>query len=147
MQQTTIAQRQQAGHRAEAAMRGADSHRLFGDASLKRVAMMGLLAACLAVTQLAQASDVTTAGGGSAEEVFGVTGMHLTESLDDKALETIRGRYVDVRVLGEGSEDSVILWDERSRRGTGNGGNGTGRSLSTGLGNQQSTTVTTRRGQ
>ncbi|SEL05077.1 hypothetical protein [Halomonas daqiaonensis] len=149
MQLTTIIQRQQAGHRAEAAMRGADGSRLLSEGSLKLkyVVTLGLLTACLAATQLVQASDATTAGGGSAEEVFGVTRMHLTESLDDTALETIRGRYVDVRMLGEGGEDSVILWDERPGRGTGNDGNGTGRSLSTGLGNQQSTTVTTRRGQ
>jgi|GEM_PF-2543859 len=140
MQPTAIAPRHQAGHRA-------GGHRLLGDASLKRVAVMGLLAAGLAVTQFAHASDAATQADGSAAGIFGVTGMHLGESLDDSSLASIRGRYVDARALEEGGADFVILWDERPGQGAGSDGKGAGRSISTGLGNQQSTTVTTGRGE
>lgn len=147
MQPTAIAPRHQAGHHAGAATGRAGSQRLPGEASLKQLAMMGLLAAGLAVTQFAQASAAATEDAGSAAGIFGVTGMHLAERLDDSSLASIRGRYVDARVLDEGGADFVILWDERHGQGTGSDGKGAGRSISTGLGNQQSTTVTTGRGQ
>lgn len=73
-------------------------------------------------------------------------GIRPLNSLDDTQLESIRGRYVDARALphsaGDGG-DFVILWDERP---TG-GGADTKSSLSSGLGNHQSTSVTTRREQ
>ncbi|GAB2727105.1 hypothetical protein [Halomonas garicola] len=74
-------------------------------------------------------------------------GIRPLNSLDDTQLESIRGRYVDARTQQRsagGEADFVILWDERP---TGGGGNDTKTSHSRGLGNQQSTSVTTRREQ
>lgn len=66
--------------------------------------------------------------------------------LGDAKLESIRGRYVDAQTLRHSVGDGgnfVILWDERP---TGSG-NDTKSSLSKGLGNHQSTSVTTQREQ
>lgn len=68
--------------------------------------------------------------------------------LDDDVLESVRGRYVKASELSGGTDsdsDFVILWDERP--GGSGGSTGSGKSHSTGQNNQQSTRVTTWRGQ
>lgn len=75
-------------------------------------------------------------------------GGHALSALDDAALDSIRGRYVDARALNDGADSGggfVILWDEHPARGGGD--SGTGKSLSSGHNNQQDTRVTTWRGQ
>lgn len=87
-------------------------------------------------------------GDDSAFSKVAPAGNHALISLDDGALASIRGRYVDARAVDGGASDDggfVILWDEHPVGG--GGGNDNNKSLSNGLGNYQSTSVTTRRGQ
>lgn len=67
--------------------------------------------------------------------------------LGDERLAEIRGRYVDPRALAGQEGEFVILWDERPSGSAGGKGQGNGKSLSSGFGNQQHTRVTSHREQ
>jgi|AntDeeMinimDraft_4_1070355.scaffolds.fasta_scaffold12440_1 hypothetical protein len=119
---------------------------------------IGVLLSALLLGAVAQGVQASSTGDNDAQVFTGSTfsgpsvarmlprSANALTRLGDAKLESIRGRYVDARALRHsvGDEGSfVILWDERP---TGSG-NDTKSSLSSGLGNHQSTSVTTRREQ
>ncbi|MBB3189575.1 hypothetical protein [Halomonas cerina] len=95
--------------------------------------------------------------GGASAQAHGVVGDTATGEgaadasglvrLDDERLAAIRGRYLDARSFTDQDGDFVILWDERPPGNAGGKGQGNGKSLSSGLGNQQHTRVTSHREQ
>lgn len=117
---------------------------------LGSLAAITLLAAVLVMAaQEARAEEINDSTDTMSSAVM-PAGGHVLVSLEDGALESVRGRYVDARALDSGTHDSdgfVILWDERPGGGGSRAGGDAGKSHSNGLGNQQSTSVTTWRGQ
>lgn len=119
----------------------------------------GVLLSALLLGAMAQGVQASSAGDNNEAQIFtGSTfsgpsvarmlprSANALTRLGDAKLESIRGRYVDAQTLRHSVGDGgnfVILWDERP---TGSG-NDTKPSLSKGLGNHQSTSVTTRREQ
>lgn len=118
----------------------------------------GVLLSALLLVAVTQGVQAESTGDNEAQVFTGATfsgpsvarmlprSASALNSLGDAKLESIRGRYVDAQALSHGAGDEgnfVILWDERP----GGSGTGTKSSHSSGLGNQQNTSVTTRREQ
>lgn len=118
----------------------------------------GVLLSALLLAAVAQGVQAESAGDNEAQVFTGSTfsgpsvarrlprSANALNSLGDAKLGSIRGRYVDARALSHSAGDEgsfVILWDE----GPTGSGTDTKSSHSSGLGNHQNTSVTTRREQ
>ncbi len=147
MHQRLTTQRHPSDHRGR---RASEAHEL-GASSQNRpsfrcgVMLAGLVVATTMGLQSAQAEEVAEATVGAS--VFGSSPQTSMVSLEDGDLASIRGRFAHAGDIENHSKDFVILWDEQPAGGSSSGNKGAGQSVSTGFGNQQSTSVTTRRGQ